>query len=109
MISGDMSLFEGKIVQIIQDPVLDDEWRTSVTISDGDKWVVVQVDKYYQAFIKNYVKEFDFIKISNVQGSFQHQNLSLVRKKSFFQLVFNNIDNDSEADCETEVTSARVS
>ena len=84
MISGDMSLFEGKIVQIIQDPVLDDEWQTSVTISDGDKWVEVQVDKYYQAFIKNYVKEFDFIKISNVQGSFQHQNLSLVRKKYFF-------------------------
>ena len=86
MTSGDMSLFEGKTVQIIQDPVLDDEWRTSVTISDGDKWVVVQVDKYYQAFIKNYVKQFDLIKISNVQGSFQDKNLSLVRKKIIFSI-----------------------
>ena len=74
----DSSVCVDKLVQVIQQPRLDDEFNTIVAISDGNHWVEVKVDKFYSAFVQHQVNTLDVIRIMKVEGFLEDRTLILV-------------------------------
>ena len=74
----DSSVCVDKLVQVIQQPRLDDEFNTILAISDGNHWVEVKVDKFYSAFVQHQVNTLDVIRIMKVEGFLEDRTLILV-------------------------------
>ena len=78
MVGNGINLFKNKVVQVLKQPELTDDWRTQVVISDGSNWVQVEVDKFYQAFMQYHIAVLDIIKIEKCDGSVADGSMCLV-------------------------------